>query len=199
MIEQLQALNRLWKNVEFRGQNNLESLFSKLQERSTRGSSRDSSCNLMSKKPKSKSLASIFEDLSLRKTPPSTTRVEVKSNEGDTNRRCSKCQGIWHMAFECPMRRNAVIRELSDGGEEFDENIDPIWAAEEIEEYPEEGELLVVRKALSVTPAREENQRESIFNTRYTVEGKVCLVIMDSGSYTNAVSRTMVEKLKLPI
>ncbi|KAI4330290.1 hypothetical protein MLD38_028590 [Melastoma candidum] len=40
---------------------------------------------------------------------------------------------------------------------------------------------------------------ESISHTRCTVKGKVCLVIVDNGSYTNAVSRTMVEKLKLPV
>ncbi|KAI4320315.1 hypothetical protein MLD38_033811 [Melastoma candidum] len=134
-----------------------------------------------------------------RKTPSSTTRPEVKSNERDNARRCFKCQGIGHMASECPTRRNVVIREPSDGEEEFDENVDPVWDAEEIEEYPDEGELLVVRKALSVTPAKEESQRESIFHTRCTVAGKVCLVIVDSGSCTNAVSRMMVEKLKLPI
>ncbi|KAI4294771.1 hypothetical protein MLD38_040902 [Melastoma candidum] len=134
-----------------------------------------------------------------RKTPSSTTRPEVKSNDRDNARRCFKCQGIGHMASECPTRRNVVIREPSDGEEEFDENVDPVWDAEEIEEYPDEGELLVVRKALSVTPVKEESQRESIFHTRCTVAGKVCLVIVDSGSCTNAVSRTMVEKLKLPI
>ncbi|KAI4372829.1 hypothetical protein MLD38_011013 [Melastoma candidum] len=96
-------------------------------------------------------------------------------------------------------QEQTIARELSDGEEEFDENVDPVWDAEEIEEYPDEGELLVVRKDLSVTPAREENHRESIFHTRCTVEGKVCLVIVDSGSCTNAMSRTMIEKLKLPI
>lgn len=45
------------------------------------------------------------------------------------------------MASECPSRRNVVIRELSDGEEEFEENIDLVWDAEEIEEYPDEGEL----------------------------------------------------------
>ncbi|KAI4330434.1 hypothetical protein MLD38_028724 [Melastoma candidum] len=137
--------------------------------------------------------------MTLRKTLSSTTRPEVKSNKRDNARRCFKCQGIGHMSSECPTRRNVVIRELSDGEEEFKENVDPIWDAEEIEEYPDEGELLVVRKALSVTPTREENQREIIFHIKCTVEGKVCLVIVDSGSCTNAMSRTMVEKLKLPV
>ncbi|KAI4340740.1 hypothetical protein MLD38_025549 [Melastoma candidum] len=111
----------------------------------------------------------------------------------------TRCQGIGHMASDCPIRRNVVIRELSDGEEEFDENVDPIWDVEEIKEYPNEGELLVFRKALSVTPSREDNQRESIFHIKCTIDGKVCLVIVDSGSRPNVVSRTMVEKLKLPI
>ncbi|KAI4387325.1 hypothetical protein MLD38_005166 [Melastoma candidum] len=83
-----------------------------------------------------------------RKTPSSTTRSEVKSNERDNARRCFKCQGIGHMASECPSRRNVVIREVSDGEEEFDENVDPVWDAEEIEEYPDEGELFVIRKSV---------------------------------------------------
>lgn len=134
-----------------------------------------------------------------RKTPPSATRPEVKSNERDQVRRCFKCQGVGHMASECPTRRNVVLRELPDGEEEFDEQVNPVWDAEEIEEYPDEGELLVIRKALSATPAQEETQRENIFHTRCTVNNKVCLVIVDSGSCTNAVSRTMVEKLNLPV
>ncbi|KAI4372863.1 hypothetical protein MLD38_011046 [Melastoma candidum] len=108
----------------------------------------------------------------LKRAPPSTTRPEVKSHERNIIRRCFKCQGVGYMASECPTRRNVVIRELSDEEEEFEENADPVWDAEEIEEYPDEGELLVVRKALSVTPAKEESQMESIFCTRCTVAGK---------------------------
>ena len=37
----------------------------------------------------------------------------------------------------------------------------------------------------------------NIFQTRFTSEGKVCQVIVDSGSCENMVSKEMVDKLKL--
>lgn len=63
---------------------------------------------------------------------------------------------------------------------------------------PDVGELLVVRRALSSTPAREEKlQREAIFHTRCTVAQKICYVIIDGGSCTSVASQTMVSKLCL--
>ncbi|XP_010541784.1 PREDICTED: uncharacterized protein LOC104815166 [Tarenaya hassleriana] len=66
-------------------------------------------------------------------------------------------------------------------------------------EYPDSGELLVTRRVLStiVTPD-ETAQRETIFHTRCTIHGKVCGMIVDSGSCTNVASAYMVKKLNLP-
>ena len=51
---------------------------------------------------------------------------------------------------------------------------------EEIVEGPDEGELLVVRRALSGLFTQEGNeQREAIFHTRCTIGGKVCSLIID--------------------
>ncbi|CAL9121046.1 unnamed protein product, partial [Musa textilis] len=41
-------------------------------------------------------------------------------------------------------------------------------------------------------------QRENIFHTRCTINGKVCSVIIDGGSCTNVASTNLVDKLKLP-
>ena len=41
--------------------------------------------------------------------------------------------------------------------------------------------------------------KENIFHTRCTVSGKVCSLIIDGGSCTNATSKTPVEKLKLSV
>ena len=44
------------------------------------------------------------------------------------------------------------------------------------------------------------DQRETIFHTRCTVEGKVCsLIIIDGGSCANVASQSMVDKLKLVV
>jgi len=69
---------------------------------------------------------------------------------------------------------------------------------EEIVEGPDEGELLVVRRALSGLFTQEGNeQREAIFHTRCTIRGKVCSLIIDGGSCTNVASKALVDKLKL--
>ena len=69
---------------------------------------------------------------------------------------------------------------------------------EECIEEADEGELLVLRRALSghKVPNREE-QHENIFHTQCTVNGRVCLLIIDGGSCVNVASTTMVEKLQL--
>ncbi|KAI4339616.1 hypothetical protein MLD38_024534 [Melastoma candidum] len=112
---------------------------------------------------------------------------------------CFKCQGIGHMAAECPHRRAITIME-NPGEEEMDEQLgEPIWdVKEEYVDGPDERELLVIRKGLNANAIAEEvDQREKIFQTRCTVQGKVCHVIVDNGSCTNVASTTMVEKLKL--
>jgi len=69
---------------------------------------------------------------------------------------------------------------------------------EEVEEGPDEGELLVIRRALnSLTSQNEREQRETIFHTRCTVGGKVCSLIIDGGSCANVASLIMVGKLHL--
>ncbi|PKU80217.1 RNA-directed DNA polymerase [Dendrobium catenatum] len=60
----------------------------------------------------------------------------------------------------------------------------------------DEGSLLVLRRLLS-SQKEDVSQRHSIFQTRCTVGGKVCQMIIDSGSCENVVSNTMVEKLAL--
>ena len=69
---------------------------------------------------------------------------------------------------------------------------------EEVMEGPDEGELLLVRRALSGLATQEGNeQREAIFHTRCTIGGKVCSLIIDGESCANVASKTLVDKLKL--
>ena len=71
---------------------------------------------------------------------------------------------------------------------------------EEVEEGPDEGEMLVIRRALSGFAIQDDmKQREAIFHTRYTVGGKVCSLIIDGRSCANVAANTMVERLKLEI
>jgi len=69
---------------------------------------------------------------------------------------------------------------------------------EEVEEGPDEGDMWVIRRALSGFADQEDmDQREAIFHTRCTIGGKVCSLIIDGGSCANVASKSMVEKLKL--
>jgi len=71
---------------------------------------------------------------------------------------------------------------------------------EEVEEGPNEGELLVIRSALSGLASQDDlDQRDTIFYTRCTVEDKVCSLIVDGGSCANVASQSMVDKLKLAV
>jgi len=56
---------------------------------------------------------------------------------------------------------------------------------EEVVEEADEGELLVLRRALSTKRGELEEQRENIFHTRCTIQGKVCSLIIDGGSCAN--------------
>ena len=65
--------------------------------------------------------------------------------------------------------------------------------------HADDGEMMVVRCALNTTITREEDWLcHNIFHTRCTSHGKVCDIIIDSGSCENVVSIKMVDKLKLP-
>ena len=62
---------------------------------------------------------------------------------------------------------------------------------------PNEGEMLVLRRVLSNQRSEKDDQRENIFHSRCTIQGKVCSLIIDGGSCANAISNSMIEKLNL--
>ena len=119
-------------------------------------------------------------------------------------RRCYKCQGFGHIASDCPNRKVITLVEYQTleqaelGEEGSDKEVHLMEMEEECIEEADEGELLVLRRALSghKVPNREE-QRENIFHTRCTINGRVCSLIVDGGSCANVASTTLVEKLQL--
>ena len=64
-------------------------------------------------------------------------------------------------------------------------------------EEADEGELLVLRRVLSNQKGVKDEQRENIFHSHSTVQGKVCYLIIDGESCANVVSLSMIEKLGL--
>ena len=76
-----------------------------------------------------------------------------------------------------------------------------VYDAEEEEEYVQgdDGPLLVTRRAC-FTPRKSEGEdwlRSNIFQTTCTMGGKVCRLVIDSGSCENVVSEEAVQKLGL--
>src|SRR5690606_24492790 len=135
--------------------------------------------------------------------PATTTAKEVvkiefkpKSSNSLSNTRCFICQGMGHYSRDCPNRKVFLLQE---GGEIVPQEEDKSDSdQEEEEEAAAVGEMLVARRTLSVqTQPEEKCQRENIFHTRCFSKGKVCSLIIDGGSCTNAASEIMVQKLQL--
>ncbi|KAA3483331.1 Retrovirus-related Pol polyprotein from transposon 17.6 [Gossypium australe] len=82
--------------------------------------------------------------------------------------------------------------------EEEENEHDAVTDEEEKLKHAVDGELLIIKKSLSLQGLENEQQRENIFHTRCQVQGKVCCVIINGGRCTNMVSTLMVEKLGLP-
>lgn len=135
------------------------------------------------------------------KTPPpqntnaSNTRLDA--------RRCFRCQGFGHLIADCPNKKVVTFVECEnfDDDVEEEEEVEGSHEEEVNDEHvisPDEGEVLVVRRALSAKVDDQELvQREAIFHTRCTIESKVCTIIIDGGSCANVASQVLVDKLSL--
>ncbi|GKB65049.1 putative nucleotidyltransferase, ribonuclease H [Tanacetum coccineum] len=124
-----------------------------------------------------------------------TSRTRQKSVQ------CFKCKGHGHISTDCPNQRvfTLVEEHIEEEYQEFDS---PPVFDEPLEQedviYGDTGELLVIRRALAADSTEDGVWlRNNIFHTRCTSHGKVCDVIIDSGSCENVVSETMVKKLSL--
>ncbi|GJV17993.1 gag-pol polyprotein [Tanacetum coccineum] len=118
-------------------------------------------------------------------------------------RRCFRCQGLGHIASECPNKKMVTLAEFEEGDNSYavDPSVESMVMIDHVEEEvvgPDDGACLVVRRTLSNTPDRTELlQRDAIFHTRCTIAQRVCTVIIDGGSCTNVASQTLVTKLNL--
>ena len=105
-----------------------------------------------------------------------------------------------HIESQCPKKKVMILRdngEIESNDEDDTESMPPLEGMDD-KENAIQGELLVVRRALSMQAKEDDKvQHKNIFYTRCHMQNKVCSVIIDEGS-TNVASTTMVEKLGLP-
>ncbi|KAL4354791.1 hypothetical protein GQ457_06G017890 [Hibiscus cannabinus] len=85
--------------------------------------------------------------------------------------KCFKCLGRGHIASQCPNKR---VMFLKDGGEIESEQDEEVESEDHEDlEYAVDGEVLVVKRSLSIQCVEGEQQRENIFHTRCHIQGKV--------------------------
>ncbi|XP_016734010.2 uncharacterized protein [Gossypium hirsutum] len=145
-------------------------------------------------------------------TPPKTLKPIAESSKGKSvdnfqNRsrdiKCFRCLGRGHVASQCPNQNAMIMRPNGDieSEEEIDKNEEEVEIPSDNEEeiaFAIEGEMLVVKRNLSVQTSVDKLQRENLFHTRGLVKERVCSIVIDGGSCTNVASTYMVDKLALP-
>ena len=109
--------------------------------------------------------------------------------------KCYNCGNLGHPAYRCPdkpsssqgERRNNYVQEDQVSCHNQEVNLDS-----------EKGENLMFRRILLKEPSKEEpKERRSLFRVKCKILGKVCKVIVDSGSMDNIISEEAVQKLQL--
>ena len=124
-------------------------------------------------------------------TPPQVKTIPTESHSSEI--RCFKCQGLGHIANQCPNQRLMMIQESGEIDSEDEDDLadmPPLEDASDNEYGPESGEMLalVTRRVLNSQAKEEEEevQREKIFHTRCHVRDKV-LVSFRIGKYEDEV------------
>ncbi|GAV91471.1 hypothetical protein CFOL_v3_34866, partial [Cephalotus follicularis] len=123
-----------------------------------------------------------------------------KSNPTRSDKKCFKFHGCGHFQAECPNKRVMTLKEIGDievASQEEESEVQSSNDDETLIANPVNGELLVVRHALHAKLKTSDDQRKNIFQSRCSIKGRVCSLIIDSGSCTNVAATTLVEKLNL--
>ncbi|XP_031387093.1 uncharacterized protein LOC116200384 [Punica granatum] len=124
-----------------------------------------------------------------------------RNTSSTISKQCFKCRGFGHIASECPNRKIISLVEETNDEPVYDTYDDEENEVEQEEvTYGDQGKALVVLRILKSAHVEDDKWlRHNIFHTRCTSHGKVYMVIIDSGSYENVISTTMVEKLHLKV
>ncbi|XP_068503778.1 uncharacterized protein [Phaseolus vulgaris] len=159
-----------------------------------RSSNNNKNFNWKDKAMKDKGVPSSSVTFSSGKSPHRYSNSPPKRKTSEV--KCFKCLGRGHYASECPTKKNMISLSKTQivsepSSEEEKEEV-------EVELDTLEGDLLMIRRLMgSKMQALDQTQRENIFHTRCSIQGKICSLIVDGGSCTNVASSRLVTKLNL--
>jgi hypothetical protein len=109
--------------------------------------------------------------------------------------KCYKCGEEGHVSSNCPLRK-FIITTNRDGKDDEEYESEDVEGQDVCEE---EGEAVVcvIQRLLCSTPQPDNTQQKKIFESKCTVNGKVCKLVIDSCSCENLISQNLVNHLKL--
>ncbi|XP_020691127.1 uncharacterized protein LOC110105819 [Dendrobium catenatum] len=111
--------------------------------------------------------------------------------------KCFRCFQPGHKSNECPQRQQLQFLDTEEGEETTGQNENDEAEFEDLE--GDEGEpLMCVLEKLLIAPRQDNtSQRNAIFKTRCTINGKVCDLLIDGSCTENVISRSVVHALQL--
>nr|XP_027186283.1 uncharacterized protein LOC101514004 [Cicer arietinum] len=132
----------------------------------------------------------------------SKPKAQIPSSSSHSSIKCFKCLGRGHIASNCPNKKSMIAKakevyESDSSFYSYSSQSSPSELGSDYQLAPVEGDLLMVRRLLGVQVKDDDSQKENIFHTRCLLDGKVCSLVVDSGSCTNVASTRLVTKLGL--
>lgn len=114
--------------------------------------------------------------------------------------RCYTCGERGHIQTACPnkAKRGLLVQDTDDDEPQYDEYDEPVDTADMI--HGDIGLSLVLRRNCLLPKSTHESWlRTNLFRSTCTINGRVCKLIIDSGSCTNVMSSEAAKKLGLEI